>query len=277
MGKIDLHLHTNNSDGSLSNKEVISLALQNNCSAIAITDHDFASSEIQENNSDIEIINGIEFNTTVTNMHILGYGILNPQELNYFLKRIKFQNELVTLKVINLLQNDGYDISEYKVIKYLAENNFNYNILDKRKLVKYLIYKHYVSDVLSAYQNLIGLGQKYYVPNKKIKPQEVIRLINRYKGVSILAHPNILNLSIQDLKSTILDLKDLGLMGVEVENLKMNLAYSNDLALFCLKNNLLITKGSDFHDPRTDKIGLEDDREIYKKLKLKIGERHNNC
>lgn len=38
--KIDLHIHTNKSDGKLSPKEVIDEALKNGVSTIAIADHD---------------------------------------------------------------------------------------------------------------------------------------------------------------------------------------------------------------------------------------------
>ena len=40
MEKIDLHIHTNLSDGVLTPEEVVNLALKNGCKKIAITDHD---------------------------------------------------------------------------------------------------------------------------------------------------------------------------------------------------------------------------------------------
>ena len=89
---IDMHTHTNYSDGDLSPQELIRLAIDKRIGTLAITDHDTIEgikkvdrSEDIIVDSGIEIINGIELSskTDKERMHILGYGIdLNNKALN---------------------------------------------------------------------------------------------------------------------------------------------------------------------------------------------------
>ena len=156
MEKIDLHIHTNLSDGVLTPEEVVDLALKNGCKKIAITDHDiyndYTDLSIKKN---ITIVPGIEFNTSVRNLHILGYNIKRIDLVNDYMRKIRLINEEVCKKVINKLSLDGYDITINKLYEFLIENNLSIDLLDKKKLVKYLIYKGYAETVLDAYNKLI--------------------------------------------------------------------------------------------------------------------------
>ena len=76
-GYIDLHIHTTNSDGHFSPKEIVNLAYDNNTSFISISDHDSINGieELKENLKDGMIgINGVEFSS---------YILINNKKLNY--------------------------------------------------------------------------------------------------------------------------------------------------------------------------------------------------
>lgn len=272
---VDFHLHSNCSDGLLSPEELVKESLKNNCSIIALTDHDIVNDySYMEENYNLPIISGIEFNTSINKLHLLGYGIKKIDELNKKLYDLRKYNENVCIEVILKLQAAGYDISVEKVIDFLKNSNLEYKILDKRKLVKYLIYKGYVNNTHAAYQNLIGQQQRFYVPNKKMSPEEAINCIIECGGVAVLAHPNTINLDAADLEKEIKLLKDNGLTGVEVFNGKAKLNYGLILDL-ANKYDLIQTFGSDFHNPGIDKIGIfiENDEQVEKfcqKIKKKI-------
>ena len=78
---IDLHVHSTESDGTLTPTELISLAKEKNLSAIALTDHDTISglpeARMAAEKADIELVPGIELSTDYngTEVHILGYYI----------------------------------------------------------------------------------------------------------------------------------------------------------------------------------------------------------
>lgn len=266
MKKIDLHTHTNISDGFLTPEEVVKIAKLNKCYKISITDHEIIKD--YKNLSDkykITIVPGIEFNTSVSNLHILGYGIEKIEEMNNEMYNLRKYNELVSLEVIKKLENDNFDISVNQVKEYMMSLNIDSKMMDKRKIVKYLIYKKYANSVLDAYNSLIGKGAKYYVPNKKKTVEEIIELIRKYGGVSVLAHPNTLRLSNSNLIKQIKYLKSCGLNGIEIINGRM--INTNIYSSIAQSLNLLETVGSDFHDPKTDNIGIEVNEKVYSNVK----------
>lgn len=271
MIKLDLHLHTNLSDGMLPPEEVVTIAKKNNCDFISITDHDLLKSYDElAKKFDITMLNGIEFNTSIRNLHILGYGIKNLHMIQDIMINLKRYNEKVCEKVILKMEKDGYDISIEKVIDYLKCIGLYFGILDKRKLAKYLIYKNYASNVLDTYQKLIGANQKYYVPNKKMCPEEIIRLIYESGGISVIAHPQTIPLEFDKLVNYIYYLHEMGLDGIEIFNGKVGSSIDLNLLNICNKLDMVSTVGSDFHDMNDDKIGIEIDEKITKKFCKKL-------
>lgn len=271
MSKIDLHLHTNLSDGLLSPENVIILAKENGCQTIAITDHELCENyELLSQKYDINIISGIEFNTSISNLHLLGYGIIDFDKMNAEMLSLRKLNEVICIEVIELLRKDGIEVSIKQLKDYLDSINLDSQILDKRKLVKYLIHMGYSSTIVETYQKLIGKGQKYYVPNIKLSPKEIIELVKSCGGKTVLAHPNTITKDNKMLLSIVDELKSLGLFGIEVKNDKMKLTQTEFYQIIAHRNELLETFGSDFHNPNTDYVGVEIEQEKYKKIHEKL-------
>ena len=93
LERIDLHIHTNLSDGTFTPKEVIDEAVKNGVTTLSITDHDTIeayTNELYEYalSKKINLINGVEISTKVgrTTIHVLGY--------NFDLKNEEFKNKL---------------------------------------------------------------------------------------------------------------------------------------------------------------------------------------
>lgn len=271
MMKIDLHLHSTLSDGSLDPEEVVQHALNNGCAKIAITDHEFASDfSYIEDRYPIEITPGIEFNSAIRNLHMLGYGMTDIDGLNDALQSLKEKNSKVCYEVIRLMAQDGYDVSVSKIVEYVESLGINCDILDKRKLVKYLIYQGYASSIVEAYGELIGVGRRYYVPNFKLNPPEIIGMIKEANGLAVLAHPNTLNVSYAELRSVIYQLRACGLDGIEIINSKMTKADIAEFKKIATEFGILQTAGSDFHSIGSQKIGVEVEDEIYKEFRKQI-------
>jgi len=270
MKKIDLHIHTILSDGDYDIQDIINLSKKNECFTIAITDHEVIRdySFIAKENS-IDVFNGIEFNTSEKGMHILGYGIRNIERVQKEMDLLHKDNEQVSFELIRKLQQRNYDISEIKIFDYFADKNIYYKYLDKRHIVRYLIYKGYVKNVLDAYNNLIGRGTDLYIPLKKIIPEEIINLISECGGISVLAHPDTLNLNKQDLNLKINELVSYGLNGIEIENGNIKLNNRELYIMLAQKYKILKTVGSDFHTADNN-IGINIENEFYEEFKSKI-------
>ncbi len=264
MPQIDLHIHTSLSDGTLSPEMVTKLACTSNCQMIAITDHEVVEShqDLKEK-YDIDIISGIEFNSSMPNLHLLGYGIEDCKLINTEMRELREQNDEVCRELINLMQKAGYDISISALENYLDKKT---DYLDKRKIVKYLIDKGYVSDTIDAYKKLIGKHCEFYIPSFKLSPKEIISLVTRSGGIIVVAHPNTLTIPINKQYELF---KDLGVSGIEVVNKKMKC--DNDIyAKMAEDLKLIKTVGSDFHDPNVDNIGLTVDDKTYEAFKEEL-------
>ena len=271
MEKIDLHIHTNLSDGVLSPEEVVKYAIENNCYKIAITDHEVITDYTELSKKyNINIVSGIEFNTDVKRLHILGYGINDYYNINKEMETLKKYNEMVSYKVIEKMQKDNIDISIEKVKEFMKKINLNCDVMDKRKIVRYLIEKSYANNVYDAYNKLIGREQKYYIPNMKKTPEEIIDLIKKSGGISVLAHPDTLELSIDELIKEIKKLHSCGLNGLEIINGKTSGKNINIYSNIANELGLIKTVGSDFHNPKKDNIGIETSKDIYKNFTKRL-------
>lgn len=123
--KIDLHIHSNYSDGVLSVFQIIDEAVKNKVQIISITDHDSIkgySKKLFEyaKEKSITLIPGVEISTKYQGfgVHILGYNIdLNNEKLNNLLENSQ-KNRIDYLEnVANKLRNFGYEINTHKLKK----------------------------------------------------------------------------------------------------------------------------------------------------------------
>lgn len=271
MNKIDLHIHTNLSDGLLSPEDVVKSAVREGCKMISITDHELLNDYSDlESKYEIKIVSGIEFNTSITNLHLLGYGMSDLQGITDEMTRLRLHNEKVCYEVIQRLKEDGFDISVDKILNYLESIKLSSEILDKRKIVKYLMFKGYSDSIIGTYNTLIGANQKYYVPNKKISPQDIIELVKQCNGITILAHPTTLNLCYDDLVEEIQRLQKSGLSGIEIINGKIKNEIFYKYQKIARELGMLEIVGSDFHQPDIDRIGIEVDDNIYENIERKL-------
>lgn len=269
MEKIDMHIHTNLSDGDLKIEEIIKKAKENNCFKIAITDHEIIKDykKISMNNN-IDIINGCEFNTSEKGMHILGYGILDLDYIKYNIDNLHKENEEVSFKLIDKLIHLGFDISSDKIKQQLLLEGIEYDYLDKRHIVKYLINKGYTKSVGDTYKYLIGRGTDLYLPLKKISSKMIIDMIHKSGGTAVLAHPSTLCLNEKELLEKVKELVLYGLEGIEVFNPVMD---DKDLIIskkISKELNIIQTLGSDFHNG--NEIGIECNELVYENIVEKI-------
>ena len=252
---IDMHTHTNYSDGDLSPQELIELAIDKGIGTLAITDHNIieAIKKVNKNNdtivaSGIKIINGIELSakTDIGRMHILGYGIdLNNEALNKKLLEIKDNSINSFLSIMEQIKRDYGIRFSYEDIKTLVNANHNLGRPDLAKLcVKY----GYASTVQEAFDKyLIEAHNKTRQTSKKLPYQECLELITKSGGIPILAHPKTLELSEKELLILLKEMISYGLKGIEVyhsSHSQEEMSYYLEIAS---KYDLLISGGSDFH------------------------------
>lgn len=269
MRYIDLHVHSNASDGTLSPTEVVELAFQKNLAAIALSDHDTvkgvcealsaaqALNRLPENAAAgrcLELIPATELSCYYgkTEIHVLGLYVDHTNEkflskLNEFEQARKKRN----LDMPALFQKDGIDIS----LEDLQSGNPD-TVITRAHFARALVAKGYCKDKHTAFQKYVGTGCPYYLPKVKVTPEEAIPLITTAGGIPILAHPMLYHLGYAQIEQLIQYLIPLGLDGIEAYHSSNNLSQSNKLRSLALKYNLVVSGGSDFHGANKPDIEL---------------------
>ena len=251
---IDMHTHTNYSDGDYSPKELIELAKKENIKIMAITDHDTLEGikNIPKDIKGIKVILGIELTAKVTKgrMHILGYNIDKDNiELNNKMSWLKDKSTNSVISLIEQLKKDYKIYFTHEEIKELINANHN---LGRPDLARLLIKKGYVKTVQEAFDKyLITAYDKTRKVNKNLTPQECLNLIENSGGISVLAHPHSLELDNLKLESLIKKLIKNGLKGIEVYHSNNTKEEEEFYKYLANKYNLLISGGSDYHGPNT--------------------------
>lgn len=264
MFKVDLHIHTNNSDGTLSIDDVLRLASKLNIQEISITDHDIIGHlknyRHLEQIFNIRIIPGVEITADISKMHVLGYGIKDFDAVESFFEQLKVQNVKKNRQTIDILQGEGVDISFEKVMSVSASD-----LMTHRDIARYLVMSGYAKDSLEAYKKFIGKGNNAYVPSSKYTFEEVIRIIRESGGIAVLAHPYMLPRYV-DLEDLIPRMKKSGLTGLEVYTKRHSKTQKDKLHKIAQKYDLLETAGSDFHNPTVDIMGIDVDNDFMQKI-----------
>lgn len=259
MNFIDLHVHSNCSDGTFTPSELTDYAAKKGLRAFALTDHDTvcglpeAFTAAQKNG--IEIIPGIEFSTVYLgkDLHILGLDMdwKNPR----FLEELEHQQasrKLRNKKMIDLMANDGIDISHQQMAEAFGEQK----IWTRAHFARYLANKGYVKHMWDAFDTHIGDTCKYYVPREEISPFQMVRFIREMNGIPILAHPFQYHLSEEGLTELIKSLKHSGLLGIEAIYSTHTGLQERELRKLAHNFGLCISGGSDFHGANKPAIDL---------------------
>lgn len=266
MQVIDLHVHSNRSDGSFSPTQLVDYAMEKGLAAFALTDHDTIdgleeaiqyAEELKKSpaaKSVPEVIPGIEFSTEYMgqDVHILGLYI------DYH--NTGFQNQIKDFvdsrtnrnkKMCRLLQEAGVDIT-YEGL--LAE--YPDAVITRAHYAKYMLNHGYVKSTSEAFERYIGDHSPCYIPREKVTPVQAVKLVLEAEGVPILAHPVLYHMSDRRLDELTGQLKEAGLIGLEALYSTYTAAEERQMRTLAAKHGLLVSGGSDFHGSNKPKLDL---------------------
>lgn len=238
---IDLHLHTNRSDGSSTPIEIIEEAASKGLKAIAITDHDTFTftKELQDfaKSKNLTLINGIELScmdeTTKRKVHILAYGFNEEHKhLTALLEPFKKHVTSQRLKMLETLNEMGFEISKEDIYMHS-------DILYKQDIALAMEKKGYGSFpyLFTTYFHGDESIEKLH-PVTFTEVKAAIKAIHLDGGIAVLAHPRTYNTFDQIPKYI-----SWGLDGVEISHPSYR---DGDLDII-LTYPLLHFGGSDYH------------------------------
>lgn len=244
MRVVDLHVHTNVSDGLLSPFQVVSEASESGLAAIAITDHDTMDglpyAEAAGRKHGIEVVPGVELSAGYggTEFHILGY-YCDPNNpfLKKTLKAVRRSRYDRMMKMLEKLKKLGIEIELKEVLQVVKGQ-----MLGRPHLAITLCIKGYCKTPAEAFKKYIGFDGPAYVERMKFSPYDAIFMIRNARGIPVLAHPGFYK---ED--KLIPSLVRAGLLGIEVFHPDHLMVSNYRYMRIAKKYNLLVTGGSDYH------------------------------
>ncbi|MBL0691497.1 MAG: PHP domain-containing protein [SAR324 cluster bacterium] len=258
--RLDLHMHSSHSDGTMSVPEIINHASKRKIQLLSLTDHDtlagIKNARKLAKENDICFIPGIEISAKFSEgaCHVLGYFI--DEENSDFLEsiaRLKSAREVRNEKMIAKLNELGLDISLAEILDLVDNKDVS---IGRPHLASIMVKKNYVKNFHEAFQIFLGVNGKAYVDKELLSPQEAIEIINKASGMAFIAHPTSLKLNDEELVKFFSKLKDAGLAGIEAFNsahkakdARLYQSVANDLGL-------LISGGSDFHGTNKPRVKM---------------------
>lgn len=252
--KLDMHIHTNYSDGQYSPDELIQKAATEGITTLAITDHDtllgVQNITIDPKKLGIEVIPGIEISvkTPKGKMHLLGHNLdIWDEKLNEKMIELHNRSLYAVSAVICQLKKD-YDIT-FTTEEILSILNKKENI-GRPDIAKLLIKYGYVNTVQEGFKKYLNEAYANCGDiTKGISPEEGIRLVKDANGLASIAHPYSLNMSPDELDKFVGQLVEYGLDGIECFHSNHTKEMTEEYLHLADKYNLLVTGGSDYHGP----------------------------
>ena len=264
MKQIDLHMHTNKSDGALTPKQIIDESAKANLQAISITDHDTIDAYTDETikyakEQGIKLIVGVEISTKSDRcgIHVLGYNFdLNNEEFKQNLDRIRNARHDYLKAVAKKLEKLNYKINveELDKIKSVTKAHISKDIVENEENKEELLKQFgHIPNKGEFIETIMNENCPAYVQKVTVTPKEAAEMIRKAGGKVVLAHPvayaNEDNMTVEEVQQLINKMKPDGIEAYYIYTNRNN-EYINEIDKWlklAKDNNLFSTIGSDFH------------------------------
>ena len=256
MQGVDLHTHSNISDGTLSPELLVLSALEKGIHTLALTDHDTMDglklAEEVAKNQPIRIISGVEISSQWSRpatqksygVHIVALNMQNPEPLQQLLVEQKKIRAVRAQQICDLLTPlIGQDIYAEVLAKVANEPDR----VTRTHIAKVLVEKGIVARPQQAFDKYIKEGKKAYVKFDGLGLAETIEVIHQSHGFAILAHPTRYDLSATNVRYLIEIFAQHGGDAIELPPVMEPLSTRQMVDRLIAQFNLKVSVGSDFH------------------------------
>ena len=248
--RIDLHTHSNESDGTDRPGELVEKAIVAGVTHLALTDHDSItgwSEALAHRDDSISLILGAEISCQTSealSVHMLGL-LFDPenQPLRSAMEQTRTNRVSRMERIVTRLQEAGIEITIADVYAELSEGA----TLGRPHLADAMVKKGIVSDRSEAFERYLHNRSKFYIPDASPTPEIAIGLIKEAGGVAVIAHP-FASLRGRIISPEYLEsLVDAGLDGIEIYHRDHNEGERDALREMVRRFGLIATGGSDYH------------------------------
>ncbi len=246
---IDLHTHTTASDGALSPGELIAAAVERRIPMLAITDHDSiaAFSQLDSETESPRLITGIELSTVWRRMgiHIVGLNFrLDSPAIG---EAVRCQDRARTERgerIAEKLEKLGVDNPLGGAMAIAGDST-----LGRPHFARHMVNVGFVRTEEEAFRKYLGSGKGCDINNNWASLPQVVCWIREAGGSAVLAHPGRYNLTRTRLASLVEEFVAAGGEALEVVSGRQLPTQTRDFARLATAHGLLMSCGSDFHQP----------------------------
>ena len=248
---IDLHTHSTVSDGSESPEQIVELAHEVGCSAVALTDHDslagLARARIKADELGIRLVPGCEVSCVPIaggGVHVLVYFVDDPTSpLGVELGRLRDDRRTRNLALVERLNELTIPVTLAQVADHAGSDEG----IGRPHFALALVAMGAVDSVDEAFERYLANGGEAYIPKGRLTVADVCGLAIDSGGVAVLAHPTTLGLTGDALAGAVRDMAAAGLGGLEALYGRYSPHLRTDMGNLARRFGLVPTGGSDFH------------------------------
>jgi predicted metal-dependent phosphoesterase TrpH len=258
MAGIDLHTHTDRSDGTFTPTELVGHAAERGLAVVALTDHD-TTAGLEEAVSaglaaGVDVVPGVELSAEHrgASVHVLSYW-MDPgdADLQAELSRLRDDRFRRGELMVERLRELGMPIS-FERVREIAQGG---NIV-RPHVAQAMVEAGVVRSEEEAFERWIADGRPAHVPKHALDPVEAVRLIRAAGGMCVLAHPGMWGDQTSVPDGLIEAMADEGMHGLEVDHTDHTPEQRERYRALADRLHLVATGGSDCHGTRYDPIRL---------------------
>jgi 3',5'-nucleoside bisphosphate phosphatase len=271
--RIDLHTHSNVSDGTLRPSEVMAEATAAGLDVVALTDHDglggWAEAEQAASRLTIRFVPGVELScrwygvSPSVPLHLLAYYV-DPGHhgLNAEMARVRGARDRRGESIVELIKADGVDITWAEVLEIAGGGT-----VGRPHIARALVRHGVVGTVSDAFVPSM-LGQRWRVPKEDSDVFLALRLVLDAGGVPVFAHPRATKRGPVVPDSLIIEMAGQGLFGLEADHEDHTPEQRDEVRALAADLGLVVTGSSDFHGSnKTVRLGAHlTDPKVFERI-----------
>jgi 3',5'-nucleoside bisphosphate phosphatase len=248
--RIDLHAHSNVSDGTQAPADVIASAAEAGIDVVALTDHDstdgWAEASQAARDRGVALVPGMEISCRTAegiSVHLLSY-LHDPEHPGLLEEITKAKDARYTRaeRMVSLLAED-YPLTWDDVIHHVAPGA----TLGRPHIADALVAAGVVEDRSEAFSTILTSRSRYYVQHYAPDPALAVELVRAAGGVPVFAHPVASARGRIVGERTYQEMIDAGLAGLEVYHRDNPEDGREFLRRLAKTHGLLVTGSSDYH------------------------------
>jgi hypothetical protein len=248
---IDLHTHSDVSDGSDPPERIPELAAEAGCGAVALTDHDslagIGAAAQRAAELGITFVPGCEVSCRSPGgggMHVLVYFVEEVESpLTVELGRLRDDRRRRNLALVERLAFLGLPLTYDQVV---AEAGGEEGV-GRPHFAAALVTSGAADSIDDAFERYLAQGRPGYVAKGRLDGAEVARLARQSGGVAVLAHPYSMGIDGADLARVVGQLAAAGFAGIEAVYGRYSPRQRQSLGNLARRFDLVPTGGSDYH------------------------------